>query len=351
MLVSDTFDREDSTTIGPADTYGGLWEEVSGDWWISSNQLYESGTSNAILVNATVNPFGARGVVNANIYPVGGEKYRLLIDYQNSSTYKWVEFETQTTYLKITAGSETRTYTTADSTWDITVRPMTISAILDDGFLCGYCRDISFSGCVWDNGASPGAGDRAGVANGGTMEIYMDNFEFFEHNHDNPNCSDYGCYCLDGNGDRYYPAWKMHLDFYDDDCCDGLDTAWADLEYDCNADRWVCVDGLIGGVAWPEPGLSGEPTPYVTCGGDDGCTYYLTMLACADGPVIELPCHIDPVPGGAYGYGMPTTDFTCSPFQARWDFVVSNWMFQCSDTFCTPSEGVDCHYHIIMNEM
>lgn len=92
LLYSDTFDRSNN------DAAGCLWEEVSGDWDISSNVITTS-NSNGILKNRTRHPENTTNAVLTVLFQTiaSGEAVRAIIGYEDTDNYLFVEIITSDT--------------------------------------------------------------------------------------------------------------------------------------------------------------------------------------------------------------------------------------------------------------
>ncbi|WP_455387500.1 hypothetical protein [Petrachloros mirabilis] len=327
LLVHDTFDRANSTNLGAADTEGGTWDERSGDWQISSQTLYEAGNSGALVINSATNPISGRGSCYAFITPSGGERYRLILNYLDDAHYKYVEFYTTSASITLTAGGETRTYTTSDG-WDINAINIQIRFVLDEGFQCAIVSHTGLHGCVWDNSVSTGAGRKAGMGNGGAVALNFDEFHYYEHYVDNSDCPDYGCYCTT-NGVRYYPSWQLQMDFYGAGGCSSLTGDYAALEYNCEVSRWDAVSGTFGGDSLPQY-VNGANMPTMTCGFDEKCDWRMGIHKCADANQVVADC---PRTSHDNNWDVAPTSFQCKtdvlPFQVRWDFEVPDSDLAC----------------------
>lgn len=86
-LVSDSFDRADSTSLGMADT-GQAWEGVAAEFGVIGNEAYKhSGATNPAAVEA-----GATNVyVSTNIRFPEGRAGGIALRYMNNSNYMYVQ--------------------------------------------------------------------------------------------------------------------------------------------------------------------------------------------------------------------------------------------------------------------
>lgn len=288
IIVTDDFERADDTDLG-AD-----WDERSGDWSIDTNRLKEAGTSGAMVICTTPNPLGERSYVQIYVYPNGGEKYRIILNYLNDGSYQYVEVECGASDIVLTAGGQTRTYAGASPAWDGTVEYVMSGGITDGHLWVAFAGNIPLQTyCVWDANISLTAGgNKVGIGNGGTVELFVDIFVFWKHGQDQPGCPDPGCWCeyVDGTGQtvRYYIAWKIRLDWYANpwDKCAAIAGSWAELEFNCGdtGPSWDTVDGLHFGVALAlgdgtlpvsEPGFG--DIPRVFCGSSERCDWYIVQ--------------------------------------------------------------------------
>lgn len=324
LILGDGFLREDSTDFG-AD-----WEEVAGDWEIDDYSAVISGTADALLIAVPQNTQSGRAVVYVSITSAGvGETFRVIVNYEDDENYKYVEFETQVATLTIRpriidegveAGTIERTYGSADG-WDYSASDIGLTVFFDEGFLFGELRHAGFVGCVWEISVTTNdSGRRAGLGTGGTAEHIFDSFSYYMHYLDDSACPDKGCYCASDGGNRYYLPWQLRLDYYadapPDPGCLCFDGGWADLEYDCELERWVAVDGEICGVGLPTE----EYNTAIVCGYDVTADWMLDQPAC---PVQDYPA----------------TSFQCyttgNPLEIRWDWEVPASDFSC----CSQQEG------------
>lgn len=112
-LHEDTFNRSNSTSVGCA------WEEVAGNWEISSNEL-KIATANSILLNRT-QITNANGDLTGYVYMRfkvrcdAGAIIRVLLDYEDTSNYFFVELTPSShgdsgsvTFWRRTAGTNTQ---------------------------------------------------------------------------------------------------------------------------------------------------------------------------------------------------------------------------------------------------
>jgi len=331
IILQDDFDRDNSTDLGSQ------WTEVSGDWEIDTDQLVEAGTTNARIVTTAKNTSG-RGYVDVKIYPNSGDKFRILLNSDSTATaYQYVEAHCTTASLILTAGGETRTYTAADG-WNINELPIMMSGCVTDGCLYVQVSHLGFDGCVWDNTVTVSDSRRhAGLMNGGSSELTWDDFIYRQHEQDDPDCPDCTCFCTyyddEGHPQRYYPHWKLKIDWYSEFCL--YDGTCADLEYDCSEAVWFGVSGFIGTTPVPQ-GSGPGTTPKVVCGEDDRCSWTLTLPGgeCCDGNNAASGCPTGP--DGCSDIGAEA--FVCgnsSTFAVRWDIETIG------DLSCPPNCGVD----------
>jgi len=97
IIGTDDFNRADSSTVSG-------WDERSGDWQITSNELTEAGTSGALII---LNAFHSKLSWNVIVSPgsagiISGAKYRLVANYLDDSNYHYAEFEYNSSTLSIT---------------------------------------------------------------------------------------------------------------------------------------------------------------------------------------------------------------------------------------------------------
>lgn len=347
-IVTDSFERDD------ADDPGVNWNEVDLDWDIDTNRLVEAGNLNSRIITTASNSRSGRGVVLTSIDPVEGSKYRLLVNSKaDGSVYQYVQAEFSAASVILTAGGETRTYLFGEGGplgWDITERPMSLNLYLTDGQLYIQVLHTGFGGCVWDNTATvnPDPTRRhAGVMNAGTTSLTIDVFSYSQHHDDNSDCAEIGCYCT-YNGTKHYPAWRMCLSFFSDNCgigCGGcccFDGGWANLEWNCLEEEWHIIDGLVCTTALPVLYM-GVYRPIIVCGSSDRCEWTMDMPFCCDAKGPAEDCvHA----GGCLGQGADV--LTCNPFAVRW-----NWPVPLGDLTCPWCGGIpECpgDYYAILTE-
>ena len=347
LIFVDYCDRTNNSDLGC------FWDEISGDWEIKSNQLYAPG-GNAMVICTKPNPLSERAVVHVNIYPTGGEKYRIVVNYKDDSNYQYVEAECTTESLILRAGSESRTYTTADA-WDITnpSNDMQLSAWFDEGFLYVSVTHLGFYGCVWDNQATIIAGGyRVGLMNGGSVALYYAGFFFYQHYLDRSSCPDLGCYCHysdDGEWKRHYVDWKLRLDYFSDDCpgecpdgCCCFENSAALLEYDLEFERWETVSGGLPDT--PLPGGVDPDAPIIWCGADENCDWRMVQAICCDATGSPEGC--DQTLGC---FDVIANSLVCDPFAVRWDFWVPTTDLTC--VICGGPGNPDGTYYAIATEL
>ena len=349
IIGRDAFDRADNTNLGSD------WKEISPQWKIDTFRLVEEGNTNARILWSAPNTESGRANVSVTIYPTNGDKFRILVNSDSGATvYQYVEVECLTGSVILTAGGESRTYTSPDG-WDIEADPITFHCCLTDGILLCELTHLNFHGIVWDNTATVAWPNRgyAGLMNGGSSELTWDNFAYDQHVHDgpvNPPCDDCGCNCEYESGGQtlyHYPAWRTNLQFFCDDpdsCCYDWDGLCINLEYDAGSDAWLPVDsGTICGVAYPG-GNSGN-APVVTCGGDDRCQWFMEPITCCDSNSPPSGCT---APTGGCD-PQPADSMTCDPFAVRWDFNWTSSDLACGGC-CTPFSDSDCEWYAILTD-
>ena len=362
LIYFDDFNRADNTDLGSG------WDEISGDWSILDNELVVPGTANAKVLCTTPNPLAGNGVVMVDIEPTNGAKYRIILNSNAAGTsYKYVEAECLTGSLILTAGSETRTYTTADG-WDITARPMGMTACVAEGLLSVSVGTMGFAAVVWDNTVTVDQSDRyAGLMNGGTVSLTWDNFCYYHHVDDGivipdsggaPDCDFCVCYCVKENGKKSFPPWRMKVDGFADCCptccCCEWDGFCAVFEYDALNGYWMCVDsGTVCGRPYPATDTLDPETPYpsptIRCedligsyaGETARCGWILDMFACC----LHTPATPGCTPENYGCHDIPAHVLVCEPFSLRFDITVQGGGSRCG-TCCQDLYDV-CGFYLI----
>lgn len=347
IIGTDDFNRADSTTVTG-------WDERSGDWQITSNELTEAGTSGALIVldafhtrlswNVIVSP-GAAGMVS-------GAKYRLVANYLNDANYHYAEFEYNSSTLSITiklcsiSGGVLK-----QDTWieDITADDMaapwvSFSLCLDPSIFSATLihRTTRFI-VVHDEAPTLIAGGyKVGLGNGSAVAIAYEDFYAEETAYYNGNCTICGRKCC-----ARCPGWAWDERdgkwFWSGDLCMTLSSV-------------ECPELLTTAILSPtEAPVDTDPIDAYwvgyTTGFFDGrevhlwCDFYADELGCFRYRFQNLSSFSTGLAGGDCGvtdvYPNPPTDCQCPdiddfdpPFFLEWTTAVyNNGGGECAD-FC-----------------
>ena len=185
-ILSDSFDRDDSTDIGTD------WDEVEGDWSISSNRLVVSGSG--IAATIAQRNIDSNYVVMALL--VGGS--RLIFDYVDEDNWHALQYNytsdssASITVVKCTAGSVSTINTTSFNPSTKTGVPYDEigirGCVLGDRVVVNY--GTSVAGNSYVVAITPHGGLGAGVGSTGTA-AEIDDFAFsyyVDHGDDCPYC-------------------------------------------------------------------------------------------------------------------------------------------------------------------
>jgi len=344
LIFEDDFNRVDNTDLGSG------WWEFGGDWEIASNRLWEAGTANAVALATTPNPVSERADITIRLHPAlpnYGEKFRIIFNAPNLITdgdYYYAEAETTEAELTLNInGNGERSYGIADG-WDITSPSMFMRVYISEHIYWLEVSTLAQTFCTYIVSGDPQydalvqGRHYAGVGNGGTVPITIDDFVFQKHLYDLPICNAKGCYCqgaVPSYPGRNYISRRIELSYFGADGCDCFTNGWAILEWDCLLEKWKCIDGMLCGQ--PLPITIGDVTdfPHIYCGDpEDLSTWYLDHPLCT----IANPCQ---------GYDCVPSSTSCEPFELRWDFNVPMGDLDCP--FC--GGGNPGSWYVIATEM
>jgi hypothetical protein len=195
-FASDDFYRADSTDIGPK------WDEVNGDWEITSFMLKENGNAGAIAqFLPTPNTVSMIARVTT-VDEVAGNKYRLIVNYKDETSYMYAELtigpgplnDSTLGLYKVNGGTTTELEleTIQGLAEGPNGRSREIYACIgSNGFVATVTNAVV--SMVWHEDPPATTGVYGGLGNGADQEIYFDDFSLQEHIDTDPTCP--GCIC------------------------------------------------------------------------------------------------------------------------------------------------------------
>lgn len=251
----DEFNRADSTDLGSD------WDERSGDWSISSNQLYEAGTAGAMVIFQP-NCSHPRMLAYVTIEDeTQGDIYRLIVNYLDDDNFMYAEYEvgaspsgTISLYsVSGGVGTELRTENVVLTGYG-GIRIFTVC--LSSQTFSAHLSNVSAYMCVWEGvGPTHATGYKAGLGNGAAQDILYDHFLMSEHWEDNDKCPECcPCRC----GDNEIPR-DLLATYYGEPDCDTLDGIVIPITNEIGNQEWIgelddctgaaselCCEALLG---------------------------------------------------------------------------------------------------------
>jgi len=301
IIVEDDFNRVNNTDLGPK------WVEVSGDSEIVSNTLLQIPGPGLVRTVASHPVNHVSGLVYGTAKNLqNGKRYRLIINYVDSSNYVYAEI-----YCTSSEVATVGIYNMAGGS------PTTLAEVTNVGYLAGdeaymlLCRsndavflDTVLATVIWsclnDNG-----GRKAGLANGGSTALEWDDFQFTEHKITNADCPE--CYCdCDGN---CIPK-TLTLTVLASGLCACNDGAYTTISYTTPIENCTWFGTLDLDDMWSCEGSIGTwEFTFLRVNGPSGQRFYLCMLPLGIGLCGDPgPCAVGGNGGGSFDYS-----HTCSP--------------------------------------
>lgn len=255
---TDNFNRADSTNLG-AD-----WNEVSGNWAISTNRLVEPATTTKKVIGTNPVPTRSAGemyVAVSLINPAVNDVYiiHLAVDDTNGTDGEWVQFtySATNTWVVLLSTGETKT-----QTWSpLTPGVFPVVACIDsDGFLMGA---VASSGdeYPWSDNAGFQDGRYYGLGHGATTAgVAFDDFAVYELRTPDQECRNCFCHCA-GNNLRKTLTGTIFDATGRASCMNGLQVTFT-WEWNGGTTRWVSnVLTVTGGAQFKWYFICGSYNP------------------------------------------------------------------------------------------
>lgn len=193
-VTSDDFNRPDSTDLGC------WWRERSGNWSVHTNRLRESGNAGALVIAETPAPEISFRVSAQSPNVPAGAVYRVVANYLDDNNYHFAEFEFPTGRLivrlyKRSGGVNTKL---KERQWDVNMvgNPQELGVCFTEKIFSAGQKYEPYM--AWITNPVPiQGGYRAGLGNGGGVQIEYDDFRLDEHYDTNPDCLICVCRCDD----------------------------------------------------------------------------------------------------------------------------------------------------------
>jgi len=190
LLFEDDFTR----VTDPDTDLGSDWDEISGDWDISSGTLRENGNSGALVFCTTLqNEEEALAKVTI-MNPTSGDVFRLIINAVDQDNYFYGQYEASGSSYRFVIGERSA------GAGDVEIDEWTESATPNMIELC-----LTFTGgrlalrhgvgdTLWGPATDTG-GRKAGLSNQSGNTLEFDQFSLWRHKLADPTCPMCVCYC------------------------------------------------------------------------------------------------------------------------------------------------------------
>lgn len=329
LFFEDDYNRADNTDTGP-------YDEISGNWEVKSNQLWEEGNAGAKIICTRLIDPGQMYVSVYAIDPQVGDVYIVYVDWVDTTTYHYAQF-TLTSVGHVTvslydhsSGSDTL-IATKNQTYADPDKMQMFVCIGDGSFRATVQATEEYP---WEE-LTPHGGRRFGMGHGCNHEVNFDDLEVLRLRTAKIQCQTCRCSCLQNVVSKTLTA-TFSASGAKCDCMDG-ETITLNWEWNGGAERWVGSGGTQGFSLVFQCSADGDADPDWP-----GKNFALTVNK----------CYQPGISGASLPYTSPAQgSSTCSPLS----LVFGTWHVSDSDLTCFicgsyPLDGKDCDYYITVTE-
>lgn len=221
LIGSDNFRRGDSTDLG------GLWTELDGDWAIIDWTLGEAGNEDALVKFNLPAPSENHVVYVDTVDEEPGKIYRVILNYKDENNYHFADFECLPWDPSKGYVRWWKLYKRSAGVNSLLKSEEVLGATLDPPYRTGRTLYVCIGGnpdeegnideqniyadstytvlgSAWASTTTIPDGFYSGLGNGAETIVVYDNFKFYKHRIDDPDCFSCTCTC-DGH------LWPLEL--------------------------------------------------------------------------------------------------------------------------------------------